>query len=139
LIHAIYQADEIKSALFNFIHFRLRSPAPFVGDLAIPPPRDEQFNQNSRLSIGRNSRDFVSMAHWDYCTTLIHSRFHPKLFFELSTLLELNLWELRFKFISFLVESRRICRILFALRVSDETFASVHSILREGSPDQKAA
>jgi hypothetical protein len=127
-----------KSVLFNLIHSLLQSPVPLVGDLAIPPPKHEQLDQNSRLSVGKSSEDFVSLCHWDCCATPIPSRYHPKLFFGSSTLLELNLWELMFKLISFLAESRRICRMFFASRVSNETDASVDPILREGSPDQKA-
>jgi hypothetical protein len=67
------------------------------------------------------------MAHWDCSMTSIQTKFHPKLAFGLSTLLELNLWELMFKLISFMTGSRRICPILFAPAVSDDTDAPAPS------------
>jgi hypothetical protein len=57
------QTCEIKNdALLTLIQTRLRSSALNLGNLAIPPPKHEELDQNSLFFVGKYSGDFVVIA-----------------------------------------------------------------------------
>jgi hypothetical protein len=86
LIHAICQTYCIKKdALFHLRQFRLRSPAPFVEDLSLPLPKQEEPDQDSVLLFGQYDWDVISMTHWGKVQD-VHS--HKDIFEVLFTILD---------------------------------------------------